>query len=309
MTNEILVRCVFSFFTLVCFVLLSLTFSSQLKAQTQNLVFTDDTGQEIHLTAHPQRIISLSPSITENLFAIGLGDRVVGVSRFSDYPQAAQNLPIISDYQNIDLEAVIKLKPDIIISWDGGQSPSQLNAIKQLGIPIFYQRVNTLADIPLSLMRLSRMAGNERQVSPMIAQAYMDIPLKSQAEQPTLSAFYQVWSQPLMTINGKSWISDVLLRCGARNLFYNAPIAVPTVNIEDVLQYKPDVILTATPRAIADGSLDFWQEWPNIPAIQHGGLVYTDTDMMNRSTLRTLSATKQLCYDLSQLRQRNHSKL
>lgn len=280
----------------------ALNATAQTAPTTAELIFTDDTGQELHLAHTPQHIITLSPAITENLFTLGAGDRVVGVSSYSDYPQEAKNRPVVSDYQNIDLEAIVKLKPDVVIAWHGGQSPAQLEALKQLNIPIFYQKINTLADIPLSLMRLSTMLGNQREAAPLIAHAYTQIPLLAQAPQPALKAFYQVWPRPLMTINGKSWISDALARCGAVNLFADLPITAPTVNLEDVLKRQPELILSATPRGQTDTSLEFWREWPQLPAIAHQGLIYTSADELNRATLRTLSATEQLCTRIAQVR-------
>ena len=105
-----------------------------------------------------------------------------------------------------------------------------------------------------------------------------------------------------MTINGNSWISDALARCGARNLFADLPVTAPTVNVEDVLTRQPDLILSATPRGQADDSLDFWRTWPHIPAIAHNGLIYTEGDAMNRSTLRTLAASERLCRQIAQVR-------
>ncbi len=296
---------------LLCALVLSITalHSAHSTAQTASdaglvtdKLVTDDTGQELHFKQAPQRIIALSPSITENLFAIGAGSRVVGVSSYSDYPQEAKNLPIVSDYQNIDLEAIVKLKPDVVVVWQGGQSPAQLNALKQLNIPIFYQQIHTLADIPLSLMRLSQMMGNQREAAPLIANAYAQIPLLAQAPQPRLNAFYQVWPRPLMTINGRSWISDALARCGAHNLFADLPITAPTVNVEDVLTRQPDLILSTTPRGQTDDSLDFWRAWPHLPAVAHKGLIYTEGDALNRSTLRTLAAAERLCRQIEPVR-------
>ena len=290
---------------------LLLTGPTPVSAQTNPTVainVTDDTGQELHFEHAPQRIVSLAPSVTENLFAIGLGERVVGVSSYSDYPEPAKKLPIISDYQNMDLEAIAKLKPDVVVVWHGGQSPAQLSALKQLNIPIFYQKINTLADIPLSLMRLSQMAGNQVQAAPIIAQAYKQIPLLAQAPQPTLKVFYQVWQRPLMTINGSSWISDALARCGAANLYAELPISAPTVNLEDVLARQPELILSTTSNSASDRSLDFWRDWPQIPAVKHNGLIYSEGDGMNRSSLRTLAAAQQLCGQIAQVRSSYQSK-
>ena len=123
MRRRLLVSNRTSFCRLLCALALTLaplhSTLSAAQAASDAWSVTDDTGQELHFNQAPQRIIALSPSITENLFAIGAGSRVVGVSSYSDYPQEAKNLPIISDYQNIDLEAIVKLKPDVVVAWQG----------------------------------------------------------------------------------------------------------------------------------------------------------------------------------------------
>ena len=286
-------------FPIVTFGSLLMTVSG---VHAQSISFADDTGQIITLPQPPQRIVSLAPAITENLFAIGLGDKVVGVSSFSDYPEQTKHLPIVSDYQTIDLEAVAKLKPDIVIAWHGGQSPAQIAALQQLNIPIFYQKINTLTDIPISLMRLSQMARNQTESAPIIAQAYSKIPLLAQAANPPLNAFYQVWANPLMTLNGNHWVSDMLLRCGAGNIFADLAISAPTVNIEDVIAQRPALIITGSKNGVNDGTLDLWHSWTHIPAIQHQGLIYMDADTMNRATLRTLTTGQQLCERIEQVR-------
>lgn len=286
---------------------LVLFFLSSGLAQAQDITISDDTGQTLQFAQPVQRIISLSPAITENLFAIGLGERVVGVSSYSDYPASAKHIPIVSDHQSIDLEAILKLKPDVVVAWYGGQSPAQLSVLKQLNIPIFFQKINTLADIPMSLMRLSQMAGNQTIAAPIIANAYTHIPVLAQAPTPILPAFYQVWSQPLMTLNHESWVSDALARCGARNIFGDLPISAPTVNVEDVLKRNPALIITATNQAQPDHSLDEWYSWHDVSALKYQGLLFVDADLMNRATLRTLSESERLCTQVAQVRARINS--
>lgn len=272
----------------------------------QPLTLLDDTGRELQLNQAAQRIVSLSPAITENLFAIGLGERIVGTSSYSNYPADAQKIPVISDYQNLQLETIAKLKPDVVIAWQGGQSPAQLAALEQLHIPIYYQKINTLAEIPLALMRLSRLGGNEAFAAPIIAQTYAQIPLLANAPAPQLRAFYQVWGQPLMTLNGESWVSDALLRCGALNIFADLPITAPTVGMEDVLQRAPELIITASDTGTDDGSLNLWREWAQLPAVTQSGLLFTHADSMNRATVRTLSASQKLCQNIAQVRTLTH---
>ena len=275
--------------------------------QPQAITVSDDTGQILEFTQPVQRIVALSPAITENLFAIGLGERIVGVSSYSDYPAQTKQIPIVSDHQSIDLEAILKLKPDVVVAWYGGQSSAQLAVLKQLNIPIFFQKINTLTDIPISLMRLSHMAGNQSTAAPIIAKSYAHIPLLTQAPTPILDAFYQVWSQPLMTLNHQSWVSDALARCGARNIFGDLPISAPTVNIEDVLKRNPTLIITATAHAQPDHSLDMWHSWHEMPALKYQGLLFVDADLINRATLRTLNESEHLCAQIAQVRARINS--
>ena len=262
----------------------------------------DDTGRVLTLNAPAQRIIALSPSITENLFAIGVGDRIIGTTTYSDFPDAAKHIPIIGDYQSLDLERIAALKPDVIIAWKGGNSPAQLAALERLNLPVYFHHIQTLTDIPLALMHLAQLTGTESNAAPIILNAYRTLPLLRDAPQPIMPTFYQVWHAPLMTLNGSSWVSDALARCGARNVFADLPLTAPTVNIEDVLRLKPSIIATATPNAQPDDSLKEWLQWADLPATRFQGFIYTDADSMNRSTLRTLTATHELCTKIDRIR-------
>lgn len=266
------------------------------------LTLQDDTGVTFTLTGPAQRIVSLTPSTTENLYSIGAGARIVGTSRHSDYPLAAQKIALIGDEQSINLERIAALKPDLIIAWAGGTSPAQLAALQQLQIPIFMQRIQTLPDIPLALMRLAQLTGLESQAAPIILKSYQDINLLNNVPQPTLTAFYQIWHAPLMTLNRSSWVSDALTRCGALNLFASAPITAPTVNVEHVLRQNPDLIITGTNNATPNNSLDSWRAWPDLQAVQKNGLLFVNDDHMSRATLRTLSASTQLCQKIDTVR-------
>ena len=208
----------------------------------------------------------------------------------------------MSDYQNIQLETIAKLKPDVVIAWKGGQSAAQLAALEQLHIPIYYQKINTLSDIPLSLMRLARLTGTEANAAQTIVASYARIRLLQDAPQPMLSAFYQVWGQPLMTINSESWVSDALARCGARNLFAQLPVSAPTVGIENVLNLKPELIISASDTGQSDHSLDMWLQWHELPAVKRQAMLYTHADSMNRASIRTLISSEQLCQDIARVR-------
>lgn len=281
----------FKTFILICFL------SSPLYA----LSIQDDAGMPITLNAPAERIISLSPGITENLFSIGAGSRIIGVSRYSDYPSNASKIPVISDNQSINLERIAALKPDLIIAWLGGNSPSQLAVLQQLNIPIFMQRIQTLPEIPLALIRLAQLTGLESAAAPIILKAYQNINLLPNAQQPKLSAFYQVWQNPLMTLNKENWVTDSLARCGAINLFADSPISAPTVNIESVLTKNPDLIISSTKNAIPDNSLNHWLAWSHLNATKENRLIFINDDHMNRASLRTLAAATDLCSKINRV--------
>ncbi|WP_162845127.1 cobalamin-binding protein [Hydromonas duriensis] len=290
-------------FRRVC--LLCVIISVWLISQTAHaLTIRDDTGRTLTLNGPAQRIVSLAPSITENLFAIGVGARIVGTSASSDFPHAAQSIPLIGDYQSLDLERIAALKPDVIVAWQGGNSTAQIAALERLNIPVYFHRVDTLPDIPLALMRLAQLTGTELATAPIILKAYQQIDLLKDAPQPILPTFYQVWSSPLMTLGRNSWVTDALARCGARNIFADLPLAAPTVNIEDVLKAQPAIFATATPNGIANNSLDAWKKWTDAPANRIQGFIFIDDNAMNRATLRTLSATRTLCAKIADIRSR-----
>ena len=111
---------------------------------------TDDTGQRVTLPHQPERIVSLAPGATEMLFAAGVGDRLVATVDFSDEPAAAKRVPRIGDVTAIDMERLVALRPDVVVVWPGGGNPAQIEKIARLGIPIYRQQVNRLADLPAS---------------------------------------------------------------------------------------------------------------------------------------------------------------
>src|SRR5882762_7395042 len=125
------------------------------------LTLYDDTGQRVEAPDSPQRIISLAPGATEMLFAAGAGKRVIATVDFADEPPAAKHVLRIGDVTSVDMERLVALHPDVVVVWPGGGNPAQIEKIVQLGIPIYRQQVNRLADLPGSLRRLGVFAADK----------------------------------------------------------------------------------------------------------------------------------------------------
>lgn len=270
----------------------------------------DDGGTAVTLAAPAQRIVSLAPHATELIYAAGGGDRLVGAVAYSDYPPAAKNVPRVGDNRSLDLERIAALKPDLIVVWRHGNAQQQIDRLRDLHIPLFFSNPTRLDDVATSLLRLGALLGTS-STAQAAADAYRhDIAqLRARyAARPAVSVFYQVWDQPLMTINGEQLISDLITLCGGRNVFANLQSTVPTVSTEAVLAADPEVIVTASQGATSPDrplpGLDRWRAWPSLKATARGNLFAIDGDLINRPTPRLAQGATQLCSDLETARSR-----
>jgi len=263
----------------------------------------DDAGRPVAL-AHPaQRIVSLSPGITELLFALGAGDRVVAASEFSDYPAAARSLPRVARAQGIDLERIAALDPDLIVVWGSGYSPTLLQALEGLGFPVYVHEPRTLEAIASSIERLGELAAVAR--APALAaqfRARVDALRQRYATRAPVRVFYQVWGNPIMTLSGQHLVSEVMRSCGARNVFAALTPLVATVDIESVIAAVPEVIIAAEPGGVDRGALEMWRSYPQLPAVAGHHLVTLDADELDRASLRILDAARAMCEQVDQAR-------
>ncbi len=182
---------------------------------------TDDTGAVVTLPAAAQRVISVAPHVTELLYAAGGGSKIVGAVSYSDYPPEAKQLPRVGDNKSLDLERIVALKPDLIVVWRHGNAQRQLDRLRELHIPLFFSEPHRPDDIAVSLTKLGQLLGTSSTADAAAAAYRRDIAnLRAQyAKRPAVSVFYQVWDQPLMTLNGEHMVSDVIALCGGRNVF------------------------------------------------------------------------------------------
>jgi len=264
---------------------------------------TDDAGQAVILERPAQRIISLAPYITELLFAAGAGEAVVGVTAFSDYPEAARSLAQVGGGSGLDLEAIIALQPDLVVAWQSGNPRGQVERLQSLGITVFLSEPRRLQDVPDTLQRLGQLAGT---ASVAAAQAdhfrhrHAEL-YDNYASRPKVSVFYQIWDQPLMTLNGEHLFSDVLRLCGGENIFGALPSLAPQIDLEAVLLADPDAIIVAAD----DGDsrlVSTWQRWPELSAVKQGHVYAIQRDQLVRHSPRILDGAERLCKLLDAVR-------
>ena len=253
----------------------------------------DDYGNTVRLPSPAARIVSLAPHLTELVYAAGAGARMVGAVEYSDFPPAARELPRVGSDAHISLEAVLALKPDLIVAWPNAGSVRAINRLGELGLPVFRSEPRELEDIATTLERLGALAGTSAQAEPA-AQAFRARKAqleKHYAARPKVRVFYQVWDRPLLTVNGDHVISKVIALCGGENVFAALPLIAPEVDAEAVLRAAPDVILTSRP----DAQPPSW-----LPGRR---LFVVPADLIQRHTPRLLDGAEHVCRALEQARQ------
>ena len=271
-------------------------------ATAAKVAVVDDEGGTVELAQPARRIVSLAPHLTEQLFAIGAGDLIVGTTDFADFPAAAIGLPRVARAHSVDLERVSAARPDLILIWGSGFPPATIDAVRRLGVPTFVSEPARLVDIATSLERLGVLTARPADRAAGDFNAKLASLRERYRGRPEVRVFYQVWSDPLMTLGGRHVISEAISVCGGRNVFSNlAPIA-PRVSTEAVLAADPEVIMTAEPGARPSEALASWKRFERVSAVKRNLLVTLDADRMNRHGPRIVEEMAAMCAAIDRAR-------
>lgn len=270
------------------------------------ILLTDDMGKQVRLPRPAERIVSLSPHLTEIVFAAGAGDKLVGVVEYSNYPEEASSIRSVGAYNNVDLEAIAALRPDLALAWGSGSRQGHLDKLTALGIPVYINEPTTLDDIARSLEVVGKLAGtSETADTAALAFRQRLIGLEQRySQRPRVRVFYQVWHQPLMTVSGDHPITRLITLCGGKNVFDGLGNLAPTVGIESVLAADPEAIVASGMEAARPEWLDMWKRWPALTAVKRDNLFFIPPGPMQRATPRLLDAAAELCEQLEQARAR-----
>ncbi len=272
-------------------------------AFAQRIGVEDDAGVAVSVASPVLRVVSLAPNATELLFAAGAGERVVGVVAGSDWPVAARDLPRIGDVHGLDLERIIALHPDLVVTWPY-TTPGHVAVLRAQGIPVFTIDPRTVDEIAVDMERLGALAGTEtiaHAAATAARQRFTALRDRYQGRPPII-VFYQVWSAPLVTLGGDHLVSRAIEICGGRNIFASLRVPAPNVGIESVLALKPEVIVAGADAGRRPKWLDDWQRWPAIPAVSYGNLAVVNADLLHRPGPRFIDGVAELCEVLDRAR-------
>jgi iron complex transport system substrate-binding protein len=259
------------------------------------------------------RIVTLSPHLSELVFAAGAGRQLVGAVEYSDHPAAARQVPRVGDAFRVDLEAIATLRPDLILGWPSGNSQALLDRLRRLGYRVIDLEPRRLEDIGGHIRLIGVAAGSEAAADR--AAGDWDRGLSGLRERygglKPVSVFYQIAPQPLVTATGSHFIGEAIRLCGGVNIFESVPGLTPVVSQEAVIAAAPEVIIAADyePGPVsaltseADASpLQMWRSWPTLPATGKGGLFVLDPDLLNVPGPRMLRGIERLCASIDAVR-------
>lgn len=255
-----------------------------------------------------QRIISLAPHLTEMVYSAGAGDKLVGVVNYSDYPKEALNQPIIGSYNAINIEKIIELQPDLILTWRSGnrlQDFERLQSLQaKLGFKVWESEVQTLTDIPKIIQQIGAMSGTEQIADKRakdLQQQLTQLQAKYAHHRP-VKTFYQIWNKPLITMGKSQFISQGILLCAGVNIFEDLGSLTGPVAMETVIIRDPEVLLMGGRESFQQEWLKTWQAYPNISAVKNQQIYLLNNSLYQRPTARFIEALEPLCQKIENAR-------
>jgi iron complex transport system substrate-binding protein len=258
----------------------------------------DQAGRRVTVPVNPARIISLAPNITEILFAVGAGDTIVGVSEFSNYPPEAAGLPQVGSYIKPNLEAIIALKPDLVIATADGEKRAEIDRLASLGIPVYIINPRTIAGVIATVREIGRLSGREGQGEEKAREMEeaVDRIRALVAGLPQVTALLVLNTNPLITVNGNTFQDEMIRAAGGINIAAAELIRYPTLTYEQVVVRAPGVIIMTTMspgedyRSVVAG----WARFTTVPAVRSGRIFVVDSDIVDRPSPRMVEGLEAL---------------
>lgn len=254
----------------------------------------DDFGDTITAAAGPpERIVSLNPTTTELLYAIGAGDRLVGRTTWDLYPPQVRSVPDLGPGLRPNVEAVMAARPDLVILYASDDNRDAARRLRAAGVRTVAYRVDRVADFARVTRALGDLTGNTAAARTTVdtVQATLARVRAATAPLPHPTAFWILWESPLLAVGGGSFLDELLTAAGARNVYDSLPGPSPAVSFEDLVRRDPDVVL-ASPQSRLHILAD--PRWQALRAVRDGRVLVFDTTIVNGPSARVGSSAVSL---------------
>ena len=261
-------------------------------------VYKDAVGRNVNIDHTPFRIVPLAPSLTEILYYLGLGDRVVGVTNYSYYPPEALEKPKVGSYIDLNIEKIITLGPDLVIGTKDGNNPGVVDLLEQAKIPTYIVNPRNVVEVIETIRIVGRLCGIEAKAD-QLAQGLkdrLDRIRKGVEKQKKPLVFLQINLHPIMTVNRNTFHQDIITLAGGINMSADSSISYPRISIEEVIRKKPEVMIISS----MDRGGEFekarqeWLKWTSIPAARYGKVYLIDSDLIDRPSPRIIDGIEEM---------------
>ena len=257
----------------------------------------DQAGRTLTLPASPRRIVSLVPSVTELLYAIGAQDALVGVTDFCDYPAEARRKPHVGDMISPNLETLVTLKPDLVVATRSGNREEIFDQLTRLGIPVYLVDPITVGDVLRLVSELGQLTGHrdgavavEKDLGRRIAAVRERV-----AGRPHPRVLYVLWPEPLIVPGKGSLVTELIALAGGASVTADQGQGYPRMSLEAAVGRAPEIIILARHGSrVGPAALTQWQRLESLPAIKSGRLYMADGDLMHRYGPRVVVGLESL---------------
>lgn len=274
----------------VCF----LACSDERSDGQQSFTITDDRGKEIVLPRPVMRVVSLGPSFTEVIFALGAEDKLVGVTAYCDYPPPAGEKPKVGDFLNPSIERIVALEPDCVLTTGPSQARTT-SKLERLGLNVVQLNPESIAGVERCIRTIGRIVEKDTAAERVIAELRESIgelrPATSSIEKKR-SVFLEIDTNPLVTASPASFLGELLVLAGGRNILETGS-GYPVINPEHIVEMDPDVIIIANPAVSLDEVKDR-VGWEQISAVKHERVRRIDPSLISRPGPRAVRGAAEL---------------
>lgn len=259
----------------------------------------DELGREVEVPEHPERIVALAPSLTECVFALGQGDRVVGVTTFSNHPDQAQSLPRVGSYVNLDLERIVGLQPDLCLATKDGNPIRVIRQLEDLGVSVYALDPRDLEAVMQTLVKLGWMLQCEQKASRVVADMQQEIEAVQDRVQTSTNrprVFFQIGISPIVSVGSNTFVHELITLAGGVNLAAGAK-DYPRYSLEEVLVLDPDIMVINSmtkDSALLQETMAMWKQYPQIRAVKHNRVFTVNSDVFNRASPRLVNGLRIL---------------
>ncbi|MEA2014738.1 MAG: cobalamin-binding protein [Thermodesulfobacteriota bacterium] len=264
---------------------------------TNARVYIDKIGREVSIPPSPQRIVSLAPNITETLFALGLDEKIVGVTKFCDYPQGTASKRKVGGLVNPSLERIVSLNPNLVIGTADGNRKETVERLERAGLPVYIVNPGNLGETLKMILDLGEITGRKDEASRLVdnLRKRIDHVTLLTKNSPRPAVFFQVGKDTIITAGKNTLIDGLIKSAGGKNIAGDSTTRYPRFSMETIILKNPDIIIISSAKNASSASIEkTWGKWKDITAVKKGNLYVIDPDLTNRPAPRIVDGLETL---------------